>query len=116
LLTTRPELSVSATANNRLPGKISAAYCIEHELLLDVIRGLNKDGQVRMLRAFTTNEEIFRGFSLELVNAKSALHQPYSGFRVLLELNVPNVLYEVEFIPSDALQLTEGGYLHLSGN
>lgn len=92
-----------------------AGHRFEHELLLDVLRVLNADGQVRVLRAFTTNEEIFRGFSLELVNAESALRQPYYGFRVQLELNVPNVLCEAEYVPSQGLRLVQGGYLRLSG-
>lgn len=70
---------------------------------------------MRVLWAFTTNEEIFRGFSLELVNAETALRQPYCGFRVQLELAVTNVLYEAEYVPSDALRLTKGGYLRLRG-
>lgn len=93
----------------------SATHRFEHELLLDVLRVLNEDGQVRVLRAFTTNEEIFRGFSLELVNAESALRQPNCGFRVQLELNVTNVLCEAEYVPSDGLRLVQGGYLRLSG-
>jgi hypothetical protein len=92
-----------------------ATHRIEHELLLDVLRVLNEDGQVRMLRVFTTNEEIFRGFSLELVDAEKALRQPFAGFRVQLELSVSNVLCEAEYAPSDALQLTKGGYLRLRG-
>jgi hypothetical protein len=76
---------------------------------------LNEDDQVRILRAFTTNEEIFRSFSPELVNAESALRQPYAGFRVQLELNVANVLCEAEYVPSDVLQLANGGYLKLRG-
>jgi hypothetical protein len=59
---------------------------------------------------------IFRGFSLELGNAESALRQPYAGFRVQLELAVPNVLCEAEFVPSDALRLVSGGYLKLRGS
>jgi hypothetical protein len=94
----------------------TAKHRIEHELLLDVLRVLNEDGQARFVRAFTTNEEIFRGFSLELVNAESALRQPYAGFRVQLELAVPNVLCEAEFVPSDALRLVSGGYLKLRGS
>ena len=67
------------------------AHRIEHELLLDVLRVLNQDGQLRVLRVFTTNEEIFRGFSLELV-PETALRHPYAGFRLQLELSVLNVL------------------------
>lgn len=69
----------------------AATHRFEHELLLDVLRVLNQDGQVRILRAFTTNDEIFRGFSLDLV-PETALRQPYAGFRVQLELSVQNVL------------------------
>lgn len=69
----------------------TAPHRFEHELLLDVLRVLNQDGQLRMLRAFTTTEEIFRGFSLELVS-DTALRQPYCGFRIQLELSVQNVL------------------------
>lgn len=68
-------------------------YRFEHELLLDVVRVLNEDGQVRILRAFTANEDVFRGFGLDSV-PEQALRQPYCGFRVQLELNVPNVLCE----------------------
>jgi hypothetical protein len=46
---------------------------------------LNNDGQVRILQAFTTNEEIFRGFGLDSV-PEHALRQPYCGFRVQLEI------------------------------
>lgn len=69
----------------------SKNYRFEHELLLDVVRVLNEDGQVRILRVFTANEDIFRGFGLDSVS-ESALRQPNCGFRVQLELNVPNVL------------------------
>jgi hypothetical protein len=70
-----------------------APHRFEHELLLDVLRVLNNDGQARVLRAFTTNEEIFRGFSIELV-PETVLRQPYAGFRIQLELSVLNVLCE----------------------
>lgn len=76
-----------------------ATHRFEHELLLDVLRVLNQDGQVRVLRAFTTNEEIFRGFSLELV-PETALRQPYAGFRIQLELSVPNVLCAPVVLPA----------------
>jgi hypothetical protein len=91
-----------------------AGHRIEHELLLDVLRVLSEDGQARIVRVFTTTEEIFRGFSLDLVHGETALRQPYAGFRVQLELSVPNVLCEAEFVPSDALKLVRGGYLRLS--
>jgi hypothetical protein len=51
-------------------------------MLHDVLRVFNEAGQVRILQAFTPNEEIFRGFLLELVKAKTALRQPYAGLRV----------------------------------
>jgi hypothetical protein len=92
----------------------SKNYRFEHELLLDVVRVLNEDGQVRILRAFTANEDVFRGFGLDSV-PEHTLRQPYCGFRVQLELNVPNVLCEAELIPGDALLLSGGGYLKLRG-
>ncbi|MGI4871388.1 MAG: hypothetical protein ACRYFX_09435 [Janthinobacterium lividum] len=66
-------------------------YRFENELVVDVLRVLNHDGGARVLRVFTTNEEVFRGFSVELV-PEQALRQPFCGFRVQLELSVSNVL------------------------
>lgn len=87
----------------------------EHELVLDVVRVLNEDAQALVQRVFTANEEIFRGFSLELVHSETALRQPYCGFRVSLELQAGNVLCEAELVPGDALRLVQGGYLALRG-
>ena len=63
----------------------------EAELLVDVLRVLNDDGQARVVRVFTAAEEVFRGFAAELI-PEAVLRQPYAGFRVALELNVLNVL------------------------
>ncbi|MGI4736481.1 MAG: hypothetical protein ACRYG7_15000 [Janthinobacterium lividum] len=65
---------------------------IWYELLLDMVWVLNADGQARIVRVFTATEDIYRGFSLELVHGETALRQPNAGFRVQLELSVPNVL------------------------
>jgi hypothetical protein len=51
-----------------------------------------------------------------LVDADTVLRQPYAGFWVQLELAVPNVLCEAEYVPSDALRLTKGDYLRLQGS
>lgn len=66
-------------------------YRYEAELLQDVVRVLNQDGQSLITRVFTAPEEVFRGFSVEVVPEK-VLKAPYAGFRISLELNVPNVL------------------------
>ena len=66
-------------------------YRYEAELLQDVVRVLTADGQSLITRVFTAPEDVFRGFSLELVPEK-VLKVPYAGFRVSLELNVLNVL------------------------
>lgn len=87
----------------------------ESELLVDVARVLNEDGQARILRVFTAAEDVFKGFSLELVKQESALRQPYAGFRLSLEVQALNVLCEAEFVPGDALQFRDGGYVRLRG-
>jgi hypothetical protein len=92
----------------------SKNYRFEHELLLDVMRVLNEDGQARILRIFHANEDIFRGFSLELVPEK-ALRQPYCGFRIQLELERTNVLCEADLIPGDAIRTSDGGYIMTRG-
>lgn len=66
-------------------------YRFDHELLRDVLRVLNADGQVWVLRAFTANEYVFKGFGLDAV-LEQALRQPFCGFRISLELSVTNVL------------------------
>lgn len=96
--------------------RIDAAkkYRFEHELLLDVMRVLNEDGGLRILRVFHANEDVFRGFSLELVPEK-ALRQPYCGFRIQLELERSNVLCEADLIPGDAIRTSDGGYILTRG-
>lgn len=66
-------------------------YRYEAELLQDVVRVLNQDGQSLITRVFTAPEDVFRGFSVEVVPEK-VLKAPYAGFRISLELNVQNVL------------------------
>ncbi|TPG66069.1 hypothetical protein [Hymenobacter nivis] len=63
----------------------------EAELVVDVVRVLNEDGRARIVRVVTQAEEVFRGFSPELLPAHQ-LRQPWAGFRVQMELNVGNVL------------------------
>jgi hypothetical protein len=89
-------------------------YRFEHELLRDVLRVLNDDGQVRVLRAFTANEDIFRGFGLDAV-PEQALRQPYCGFRIQMELHSTNILCEAQLVPPNAQRLSGGGYLLLRG-
>jgi hypothetical protein len=62
----------------------------ETELLHDVLKVLNGAG-VLVQRVYTTPEEVFRGFSVELVPDK-VLRHPYVGFRVQLEVHLLNVL------------------------
>lgn len=66
-------------------------YRYEAELLQDMVRVLNADGQSLITRVFTAPEDVFRGFSVEVVPEK-VLKAPYAGFRISLELNVQNVL------------------------
>jgi len=66
-------------------------YRYEAELLQDVARVLNADGQSLITRVFTAPEDVFRGFSAEVVPEK-VLRAPYAAFRISLELNVQNVL------------------------
>jgi hypothetical protein len=87
----------------------------EGELLVDVARILNEDGQARILRVFTAAEDVFKGFSLEAIKQESALRQPYAGFRLSLEVQALNVLCEPEFVPGDALRFRDGGYVRLHG-
>lgn len=89
-------------------------YRFDHELLRDVLRVLNADGQVRVLRAFTANEDIFRGFGLDAV-PEQALRQPFCGFRIQLELHATNILCQAELVPPNALLLSGGGYMVLRG-
>lgn len=65
-------------------------YRFEHELLADVCRVLNDDGQARLLRVFTAPEDVFKGFTLDGLD--EVLRQPYAGFRISLELQAPNIL------------------------
>ena len=55
-----------------------------------IVRILNEDGRARIVRIVTQAEEVFQGFSLELVPAH-VLRQPYAGLRVQLELHMRNV-------------------------
>ncbi|QNH60748.1 hypothetical protein [Hymenobacter sediminicola] len=66
------------------------AYRFEAELQRDVLRVLNGAG-VLVQRVFTTPEEVFRGFSVELI-PEHVLRHPYAGFRIQLELSTANVL------------------------
>jgi hypothetical protein len=66
-------------------------YRYEAELLTDVLRVLSADGQALVTRVFTTPEDVFRGFALELVPEK-VLRAPYAGFRISLEVNALDVL------------------------
>lgn len=66
------------------------AYRFDAELQRDVLRVLNGAG-VLVLNVFTTPEEVFRGFSVELI-PEQVLRHPYAGFRIQLELSVANVL------------------------
>lgn len=56
-----------------------------------MVRVPNEDGRARIQRIVTLAEEVFRGFSPELLPAQ-VLRQPYAGFRVQLELNGGNAL------------------------
>jgi hypothetical protein len=66
-------------------------YRYEAELLQDVLRVLNADGAALVGRVFTAYEDVFRGFSLDVVPEK-VLKAPYAGFRISLELALTDVL------------------------
>jgi hypothetical protein len=66
-------------------------YRYEAELLQDVLRVLNDDGAALVGRVFTAYEDVFRGFSPEVVPER-VLKAPYAAFRIAMELALTDVL------------------------
>lgn len=62
----------------------------ESELLRDALRVLDSAG-VLVQRVYTAPDEVFRGFTTDLV-AGPVLQHPYAGFRIQIELHTLNVL------------------------
>ncbi|MET4106040.1 hypothetical protein [Hymenobacter sp. UYP22] len=62
----------------------------EAELLREALRVLASAG-VLVQRVYTSPDEVFKGFTTELVKGP-VLQHPYAGFRIQLELHTPNVL------------------------
>ncbi|RSK50105.1 hypothetical protein [Hymenobacter rigui] len=60
------------------------------ELLRDVLRLFTSLG-VLVQRVYTSPDEVFRGFTTDLV-AAPVLQHPYAGFRIQLEMHTANVL------------------------
>ncbi|RSK29850.1 hypothetical protein [Hymenobacter metallilatus] len=59
-------------------------------ILQEVLRVFTGAGTL-VQRVYTSFDEVFRGFTTDLV-AAPVLQHPYAGFRIQLELHTPNVL------------------------
>lgn len=66
------------------------SYRYDPELLRDVVKVLNEAG-VLVQRIYGAPEEVFRGFTVELIK-DSVLQHPYAGFRIQLEVSTANLL------------------------
>ncbi|MDF7810705.1 hypothetical protein [Hymenobacter sp. YC55] len=91
----------------------SKPYRFEAELLREVLEVFNSQG-VLVQRIYTTPEEVFRGFTVEMIKDK-VLQHPYVGFRIQIDVNISNALCTVP-PPSDKenlLALRRGGFLRL---